>query len=398
MPQWHNEGDAGDYVQHADTPLYITEFAPQNLSLNCVVPHSLDDQWIPRRLLQEIVVQGRSLEDIAEERQDTMRAEYVRALLSAREVVINRAYLYRTPVIVKDYLTPGQQRDAFEELLSDRAIISFVLRERSPIEPLSPNEIGYSKAFAAWEGICRRAQVCCVRLDWTNDKANESLISKHFESAFTHGIMNGLGEGIRPFLEDTGAEASDDAIEDFRSVMTTVQSTRPTSSSGHAQKVKRTTIYERFVLTNDSSTSTPRYDRSRRWTAQVKWFADLIYNNNLAKALGRALVTPVDTPHWSAVRPVNAREADSDFVDLPAIAECVVNALFYRRQGSDPLAPFRDLTLTDVVSIRRGEVWRSYARAMDNLLKSPWHLANPERGLVHVYRHYDRLVDFISST
>jgi TIR domain len=76
-----------------------TEFVPieySDLDQLTMLAQSLDNQWVPRGLLLQMLEKGLALTDRAVEmqRNQAVRSEYIRALINARQIVINRAYLF----------------------------------------------------------------------------------------------------------------------------------------------------------------------------------------------------------------------------------------------------------------------------------------------------------------
>ena len=78
-----------------------------------------------------------------------------------------------------------------------------------------------------------------------------------------------------------------------------------------------------------------------------------------------------------------------------SIMETIQDALFRRDFSTGALSMFDAVTLPQVVAIRKSEPWQKYVDAVDVLLEEPWLLPHPERGLLHVYRCYDDLIDYI---
>src|SRR5260370_34542821 len=62
-----------------------------DLASSPVVIQALDNQWIPRSILYKAVKEGRVTAEIEESLKKTVRAEYLRALINAQQVIVNRA-------------------------------------------------------------------------------------------------------------------------------------------------------------------------------------------------------------------------------------------------------------------------------------------------------------------
>src|SRR5207302_5186516 len=100
----------------------------------CVLPHALDDQWVPSSQLRTMQIEGASLTDLGDLRHSLIRREYVRSLITAERIVINRSFLFRNPVLSAGYTVSTESQTAFAKLLHDGAIVLFLINERSPLE------------------------------------------------------------------------------------------------------------------------------------------------------------------------------------------------------------------------------------------------------------------------
>jgi hypothetical protein len=352
------------------------------------VPHALDDQWVPRSLIQTLLNERASLPELNDVRLPLMRKEYIRSLITARQIVVNRTYLYRNPIISADYLADEGDRRAFAVLLHERAIVPFLLKERSPIEVADTQDSRFAQSVTAWNELCRREPVYCVRLSW-DDAENDSLVDEGLFDAFAEGVRRAEKIDYRRLLRDAGGRDT----ERFRARLAELQLIgRPSTQT----RLTRTLMYQKFVLREDTDVTQGAYDPDKPFIAAIKWFLDLLYNANLADALGRGLATPVDSLHRSLVRHATAGRAA--VIGGAAIVEAIQNALFLGRQGLGALRSFEGLTLSDVLTIRASKAWHDYAAAVDDLLNAPWLLSHPERGLPAVYGKFGRLIRFVSGS
>ena len=115
--------------------------------------------------------------------------------------------------------------------------------------------------------------------------------------------------------------ATQQAVEDFGSRLTDLGLVgRPSEDV----PLKRAQLYKFSVLVEGTKVTDRHYDRKKPSVFAVKLFLDLLYNVNLAKALGKALVTPTDSLHRSLLVGITGDTS----VDVPTVAEVVQNALF----------------------------------------------------------------------
>ena len=370
------------------------QFVPADLGNNCVLPHALDDQWVPRSQLRTMQVEGASLTDLGDLRRSVIRREYVRSLITAERIVINRSFLFRNPVLSAGYTVSTESQTAFAELLHDGAIVLFLINERSPLESEWAKESATARdAARALEQILRSVRAWCVRFSWEAD--NDERIDA-WNGRFAERIKRAVKLDHKRFLEDVGVSTGD--VSGFRKRLDLLpRLATPTKQV----PITRSNLYAEYIVRDPQDIERGRYDFSKPYMIPLKWLFDLVYNSNLATELQLALTTPVDSVHRSVVHIPNF------FQDLvpgegfdPArvrasIMETIQDALFRRDFSTGALSMFDAVTLPQVVAIRKSEPWQKYVDAVDVLLEEPWLLPHPERGLLHVYRCYDDLIDYI---
>lgn len=381
----------------SDDQIELLQCEPADLGHNCVLPHALDDQWVPRSLLRVMAAEGRSLDDLGDLRRDLLHQEYVRSLVTTRRIVINRSYLLRNPVLSSAYTADAASRAAFTDLLRTRAIVPFLYTERSPLQSDFAKDPDAQATGAVWNEILHSVTVMCVRLSWDDDANRQS--TKKLEDTFALGIRQAAGLNFRRLLADAGAGEEDAGAFGERLRLLPRLGT-PTAEL----PLTRAVLYERHIIKQPGRISDGKYDFTKPYMIALKWLFDLVYNSNLASALGVALTTPVDSAHRSVVHSPNFFQPDgsSDGFDTrrvrTAIMETIQDALFARDFATGAVSVFEGLTLADVVAIRSSETWRRYMLAVDALLNEPWLLSHPERGLPYVYGRYGDLIEYIGGT
>jgi hypothetical protein len=382
----------------------LYQLMPDDLGLNCAIPHALDDQWVSRELIREMAASRKSLGELSEKRDTLIRREYIRALITARKIVINRSYLLKNQAISRDYKTDPVGRAAFIELLRGGAIVPFLLKERTPLQSEFATDPDAAEGARIWNDLLSerdpggrgQVEVQCVRLSW-NDAENDRLVQERLSDAFASGIRNAARFDYRQMLSDVGVEPSD-AFEERLRLMPKL------SAPGLGEELSRTRMYRQYVIEDQGEVSTGKYDFTKPDMVAFKWLFDLVYNSNLAAALGLALIAPADSAHRSVVyRPEGVRQAGATW-DGPyeasylrtTVMETAQHAVFAEDYSPASLDIFDGLTLSDVVAIRNSDVWRTYMHALDSLLAEPWLMSHPERGLPFVYARFAALIKHIS--
>ncbi|MEU4237161.1 hypothetical protein [Actinoplanes sp. NPDC026619] len=367
----------------------ILKCTPVELDLNCVLPHAADDQWVPRGVLARMAVEGLSLADLGDERDQLLRRELIRSLITARQIVINRSFLVRNPVLSRAYRDEPEERRAFTTLLSDEAIVPYLYTEKTPLESEFATEPAARQAQEVWNEILHSTVVMCVRLSWNNAKNLEA--TNGLQQSFADGLRRAAGSQLRMLLEDVGTSA--DEVDDFRKKLGHL----PQLGRADApEPVSRTLLYKHYIVKRGTDPRAGDYDFTRtRHMVPLKWVLDLVYHSNLASRLGIALITPVDSANRSVVHHPNFLQTSARRGGYNArrVQISIQEAIQHFSAGS--LKVFERLTLADVVEIRTNPVWLSYARSVDALLKEPWLMSHPERGLPHVYARHQDLIDYV---
>jgi len=382
-------------TRNTDEQLKFHQLIPADMGSNCILPHALDDQWVPRSQLRIMETERATLTDLGELRHSVIRREYVRSLITAERIIVNRSFLFRNPVLVAGYTASAESRNAFTELLGEGAIVLFLTREGNPLESGWAKESATARdAAGALESILRSVRARCVRFSWNVD--NEQRIAA-WNRRFAEQIKGAVDINHGRFLEDVGANSSGDAVELRKRV-----ALLPRLATPDAQvPITRSDLYAEYIVRDPGDIEQGRYDFSKPYVAAIKWLLDLTYNSNLATELRLALTTPADSVHHSTIHVPNffQDKASSNRFDparvRAAMMETIQNALFRRDFTGGALTVFDGVTLPQVVTIRRSELWRKYIHAIDELLEEPWLLAHPERGLPYVYRCYDNLIAHI---
>jgi hypothetical protein len=360
----------------------------KDLSPLFVVAQCLDDQWVPPKLLRSMIAKGRTYADVAAVRNQGVRAEYRRALINARQVVVNRAFLYNTPAVIGDYMRRGDQRDAFKALLDDGTILPFLYSEASPTDV--PNGHAYNEeGFAAWERLCNETEPACVRLDW-DDAANAQAIEWQLTRRFSDFAAMVYNLDPVVLAGDLGLDPGEAAAlyERLQDVA------RFKLLKGRT--IRRTDLYAEFVNVDGTRPDEGKFDSGKRYAAEIKQLIDLNYNVNLPDALDGFALTPsggvprtaLQEHHIAARKPITADQ----------LVDIVQRFAFSKVQEVLTLESMADLTLADVVSVRGTDEWEKYASSVEDLMEDPFSFADPDRGAMAVYRNYAELAQQITNT
>lgn len=353
---------------------------PSELSRVAVVAHCLDNQWVPRQMLAQMTKDGLSLQDVQDARSGYVRAEYLRALLTAQQVVVNRVFLYNNHIISGDYMEGGPSRDAFASLLRTNAIVPHLHSEDSPFQPPEKMDL-VRKGFDAWVDVCKQAEEFSVtRLSW-NPERNDTLTDK-LGLAFQEFVLNiagrAAGGGAAEFARHL--DLPEKEAGDFRKRLRElrrwanrfVEETEDDSSVG---PITRNAVYKEFVTPPEVDPTSGRCDGKKRYSQDIKQLVDLQYNTALPEFLDRLPMRPLNTLHRAALRENRPQHPAPGDTDQATLADVLKSRLAFDNLV-DNLDPFNtasllSLDLPSIVKIRETGTWRTYTTKLAGLISEP---------------------------
>lgn len=374
----------GDKVVR-DGEVEFVALDPGDLGALTAVPQCLDGHWVPRRLLGRMLERGESLAGVAGERMGAVRAEYLRALLTARHVVVGRSAFLQNPAVARDVLSASADREALCRLLDAGVLLPFLHAESSPLD--RPEHRVDERAFAAWQRVCREVQTRCLRLSWT-DEDNATAIQRDLHRRFGW-FAGGIHQLDVPALaRRLELRAGDDAA--LHKVLAQV-ALWCAAWAGEGRAVTRDDLYRAFVVADGSRPGEGRYDGGKPFAGALKLLLDLRHNASLPDALGRHPLVPADALPRAALQEWRLPETGPARLTAADVAGLVRSAAADPAPGGAGLESTGALGLHEVEAIRRTEAWAEYAERLERLLRSPLDLADPTAGAAAVAGAYARL-------
>ncbi len=350
---------------------------PIELSKAAIIPQSLDNQWVPKPLLDRMIKENKNLKDVdvKVEREKYVLKEWRRALTYGEQVVVNRAFMFNNAVVVDDY-DDAQNREHFKELLNTGVIIPYLYTEESPDEKPA-NFDSNNILWNTWLHVVQETKMSCVRLDWNKQEDDFERLAKIYHEYIQ--TINVKSEGL---AKNFGV-ANDDltAFDDKLYEMTifAADNFQKLKSEGPSKKyISRNLIYQKYVCEDGSNVADGYYSSKKPFAAAIKQIADLKYNVNLPDALGRYALTPEDSPPRAALGDLDAT-ARAQVITNENVKEVLYSL---RRLAFDHIAQglfiksLSDLSLGDVIQVRDTKNWKEYQAAMHSLLDNPLDFAN----------------------
>lgn len=346
----------------------VKRITAQALNPVAAVAQCLDNQWVPRPLLAELRDRGLTLDDIDAARTAYVRAEYLRALMTVPQLVINRAYLWNNTAVRKDWARRSS-RKAFIELLDTGIVVPYLYTESAPDEPPKDMDL----AAQEWISVCNDASdITCLRLSWNDDENAtycDALTQRFYEFALalpSRAAGNAIVQFIRHLgLTDKDAKQLDVLFKRLRNWAIEYFDT-------NEKTISRNLAYQEFVVQPGTKVTLGAVDRNKPYSAEIKQLLDLQYNTALPEFIDRLPLRPADTLHRAALRePVPPRAGQA--FSRPDELERTLRTRLQFDAIADALTPIEtpylsDLTLESVLRVRKTNEWHSYADRLSALM------------------------------
>src|SRR5450755_4640430 len=328
----------------------------------------LDNQWLPKNLLQEAIQAGEVNDDLEGRRSEIVRTEYIRALINSEQIVVSLSNLYNNPALYQDYLSGSKNRDAFKQLLEERAIVVVLLTESAPNEP--PR---YAAAIpGAWRHICGEVAIECLRLSWDDDQNRE--YTRRLNGRFQEFVLTLVSKDLDKLVRDLGlgAQAKDSLRTRLRDVA--LEALDLLEKKG---MVTREHLYKAFVTVEGTNPAERHYDKGKPFAGEIKQLIDLAYMCNWADEFDGYLLTPVDSLPRTVLQETSTTLQPSLLnIDVKDIVDMLLPSVFTSVYEGLHLRSLNLLSLTDVYQIRETEAWKSYMRNVQALLQNPLSFAD----------------------
>lgn len=365
-----------------DEKVEFIALEPPNLGTVPVVAQALDNQWVPRLPLKEIMAGKFAFKNVEKAVEALVRAEYIRALVNGKQVIINRAYLYNNSAVFQDYLTEGEAYDAFKTLLQEEVIVPFLMSEKTPNQP---PRYGTTPAFQKWQQLCEEVRMHCLRFSWdedTNLKESLAQLARRFHDF----ALTAISGDFERYIKDLGLDPS--AESELRKRFGAMA--RMCLEYSEEQKyVTRDDLYKSFVTAGDN-TAERSYDGTRPFAGEIKQLLDLAYNSNLADALGGYLLTPTDSLPRIALQEWQRAANQPKQLSAEELVKMLKRHAFSLINEGLYLKSMNLLRLQDVIEVRRMDEWIVYIMSLEELLKNP--IEFTERA-GQVYQNYAKLAE-----
>ncbi|MFJ7159270.1 hypothetical protein ACIQUQ_30590 [Streptomyces sp. NPDC101118] len=356
-----------------------------------VMAQALDNQWLPAALAatrqRTGAVPGPSPEAVA-----TAAAELRRALVNSGTLIVNRAFFLNNEAVYANYLPDADaaERTAFIRLLDSRVLVPYLFTER---EPAGEFTWGYDRSVhQAWTRLVSdEADPGLVRFDW-DDAANLDVADG--VGVFFAGQISGLKNlQHRQLARDLGI-SEEQALAMKEGVLTDIAVWAAPRSR---EQITRNAIYKEFI-TRPGTDPYLNLLREGPHVVPTKQLVDLVYNLGVPTVAGAIPLTPPDSPLRSTLQELRTdsrpRAEDPEAIGH-LLRDVFADALHRAVDGPNSYA---ELSLADIVRLRREEEWRGYVDSLDGFVRGGFRagrLPSPEEfaaGTSEVARRHARML------
>jgi hypothetical protein len=358
---------------------------PDQLEADAVVPQCLDNQYVSDRVFNYMIRNGASYKDreVGRMRKAEIQTEFIRSLIYSSQVIINRVWMANNGYLYDNYLPPNREsRQAFCELMRTKAVVPYLMNEPSLVSVHETKSDRPTEGMSALEQLTKEAEyVQCVRLaaDVNENRRHTSKLAKRFWEGLNR--LYGLEPNERnamasELFSDPDYLHKGDGWTTFNDALNNLS-----EYARHNLQITRNTVYKDHFGREgctDADIEMGRFrspDRNHPFVLELKKLVDLIYNTNLPDRLRRYTFTPVTLPTRTALQ--DEPGAGQDISKIEPILTNGDTLEFIRRTfmanvGEGMTLPLlSELTVADVVELRRLDQWVKFKDSQQEILKNP---------------------------
>jgi hypothetical protein len=358
---------------------------PQQLEAGATIPQALDNQYVSDELYLEIVEQKKGLSDpiIKQKREKEANSEFIRSLIYSSQVIINRAFLTNNELLYQHYL-PNNEKNAlsFASLLNQGIIIPYLYQEHNLFDKkeFDTTDTGGKAGEYLSQFIENIKSVRFAKDDSLNSKQTKKLAFS-FRSYLVGVDMLDESLQLSMLKELVGGkkEITKEYQENFDKHLTKLSDFTKRFFKKHGF-VNRNDLYKEFIVAPNTGTADGIYlppDRENPFRHEIKKLIDLKYNTNLPDALNRYSFTPSGLPTRSALQDdFQIGDIDSEkvnnFIDRELAKITKESRKFMEQSQKSMYLPLlSELSLSDVLEIRKLESWKEFIDKQSYILTNP---------------------------
>lgn len=353
----------------------FSQITPNILPIVTGTVQALDNQWVPRNMLQRMILQRKTLNDVQIDRSAFIKKEFMRSIINLESIVVNRANLLNNDILSEYTKINNPERYSYKNLFERKIIIPFLFDETTPIIYHSNYSSDHDNV-KRWNELCLEIEnMSCLRLSWNNTQ-NQELITNKISRRFHDRVMslsslpNHSNLAMEMGLDASAGNAlklhfGNIAMHCLQGLMTT------------GKPSDRSAIYSSFVIASGQPSHLGHYCSSKPHAQTVKECIDLIYNSTLSDAIGRYPLTPEGSANRRVLQEIEMATSNQS-IQPNQVLNLIRGAVFDISQELLCLDGYDKISISDVLSIRESDEWIQYMESMRNTIQNPMIFVNPE--------------------
>ena len=338
-----------------------SKIIPNELDGLASAPQGLDGQYVPLKYLQK----KKPLSELQKDLEKEIRLEYFRSLIYSPQVIINRAYLFNTPPIYKDFVPDSPNRNTFLNFLENKWIIPWLYKETTLEE--KPN---FSIDPIGWEAVSSiigEANIPYLRLSW--DESENIRKVNRLSKEYTGYIMR-MAMVAEPIAYSLGIKNKETIRSFSKKLIDVGKYCYEIFDKKNRKFITRDDLYKKYICFDGTKTVDGIYDYEKEFVKELKMVFDLKYNVNLPDSLGIQTLTGVDLPDRSALQEINLIIATTDSknydIDLSSLFSNIILSRLSTEMWVDSI---NSLSLKNIHDIRETPEFQKFILEMRNLRK-----------------------------
>jgi len=349
---------------------------PELLEIDATIPQCLDNQFVSDKVFMYMINNKLDYTNntVKKLREQDFKIEFIRSLIYSSQIVINRAFLTNSEFLYKNYLPINEENLlAFSKLMNDNIIVPYLYKNGSLDEDLE-FDTKIEGHIATQELFNHLDTITCVRLS-QNDQKNDELILQ-LEQNFRSYLVSLKHKDELQYNYMTSNLFTNFNTEMWKRFKKSLIDL--STFAFNEEKLTRNIVYKKFFVQNDkpSEGKFRKPSKDNPFIFEIKKLVDLKYNTNLPDILKIYTFTPSNLPDRITLQDWNPNDTSSSINS--DIINSKIDDLFLAKhnfiantQKAINLPLLSDLTVSDVLEIRKFDEWTEFINMQKKMLDNP---------------------------
>ncbi|MBQ5552810.1 MAG: toll/interleukin-1 receptor domain-containing protein [Erysipelotrichaceae bacterium] len=358
--------------------VYGADLAPSS-----VYPFAMDKQWLPEIFYDkddpyygEFEKDGFASEKVKAYVEGYKKRNFALPFFHFKQVIIKlNTFLYE-PYFEKLILTESEDKEAFKQLLSNGSIVILLNNEQmSPFVYLKPRNDRQKEVYDAWNELCGKTSVYCIRENWSVAFDQHSVEFLRFCSNMAMDHENNI------LLADA-MHVDKDQLNAFLVTLKTISMQafcqthmNGTQAQDKVDEYSRSSFYENYIVKKSDPLGRDSiyfclFDPNKPFHHELKRLIDIYYNSIFCNSLQCDALLPDDLKAENTYLHTLYLNTGEKEVSLEEL-EYAFSEFFDHCQILDEIEAIgEDLYLSNwdlskIVAFRQSEAWFEYVELLE---------------------------------